>query len=100
MQEHVDTRRTGFNEGWRFFRGDVPGGESPGFNDDRWLELRLPHDWAIEGPFDSAQNPHTAAVPISGLGRYRKTFLLPLQGDPRRYSVQFDVRLANSHVGR
>ena len=27
-------RRAAFNEGWRFFRGDVPGGESPGFNDD------------------------------------------------------------------
>jgi len=31
-REHADTRRAAFNEGWRFFRGDVPGGESPGFN--------------------------------------------------------------------
>jgi beta-galactosidase len=57
--------RTAFNEGWRFFRGEASGGESPGFNDDQWQKLRLPHDWAIECPFDSAQNPQTAALPIS-----------------------------------
>jgi beta-galactosidase len=92
------TRRAAFNEGWRFFRGEVPGGESPGFQDDRWLEVRLPHDWAIEGPFDSAQNPHTAALPISGFGWYRKTFRLPPQGDRRYYSVEFDGAMSNSRV--
>jgi beta-galactosidase len=95
---HADARRAAFNEGWRFFRGDVSGGESPGFNDDRWLEVRLPHDWAIEGPFDSAQNPHTAALPISGFGWYRKTFRLPPQGDRRYYSVEFDGAMSNSRV--
>jgi len=48
--------------------------------------LRLPHDWAIDGPFDSALNPHTGALPISGTGGYRKTFKLAPDALRRYYS--------------
>jgi beta-galactosidase len=92
-----EARRRSFNDDWRFFRGDAPGAEQPGFDDSPWTALRLPHDWAIEGPFDPALNPHTGALPISGIGWYRKTFTLPstLQ---RHYSVEFDGAMANSRV--
>src|SRR5262245_58497499 len=71
-----EPRRRSFNDDWRFFRGDAPGAEQPGFDDSPWTTVRLPHDWAIEGPFDPALNPHTGALPISGIGWYRKTFRL------------------------
>ena len=70
-------RRLAFNEGWRFFKGDAPGAEQPGFNDSQWRAVRLPHDWAIEGPFDPKLNPHTGALPISGTGWYRKASPCP-----------------------
>jgi beta-galactosidase len=91
-------RREAFNDGWRFFRGDVPGGELPEFNDHHWGEVRLPHDWAIDGPFDSTQNPHTGALPISGVGWYRKTFNLPADTARRYYSIEFDGAMSNSRV--
>jgi len=41
-------RERSFDEGWRFARGDVSGGEAPGFDDSSWRLLDLPHDWGIE----------------------------------------------------
>ena len=45
-----------FNENWRFFKGEIKGAEAISFDDDSWRKLNLPHDWAIEGPFDSKYN--------------------------------------------
>lgn len=93
-----DTRRVTFNENWRFFRGDAPAAGQTEFDDSRWRQLRLPHDWAIEGPFDPALNPHTGALPIDGIGWYRKTFTLTPHDTRRYYSIEFDGAMANSRV--
>jgi len=45
-------RRIRFTRDWRFFKGEAAGAEAPEFNDSAWRSLALPHDWAIEGPFD------------------------------------------------
>ncbi len=93
-------RRINFDDGWRFFKGEAPGAEQPDFNDSAWTELRLPHDWAIEGPFDSTQNPHTGALPIFGTGWYRKSFTLDaaFATSSRHLSVMFDGAMSNAHV--
>ena len=39
---------TSFDADWTFFRGDPTGAEAPGFNDNSWRSLDLPHDWSIE----------------------------------------------------
>ena len=41
--------------GWKFRRGEQPGSEAAGFDDSGWESVRLPHDWAISGPF-AAEN--------------------------------------------
>jgi len=91
-------RRLNFNEGWRFLLGEAAGAEQPAFQDSAWRELRLPHDWAIEGAFDSRQNPHTGALPIFGTGWYRKSFTLPEGAKDRCVSVMFDGAMSNARV--
>jgi beta-galactosidase len=91
-------RRISLNEGWRFHRGEAGGAEQATFDDSAWTLLRLPHDWAIDGPFDSTQNPHTGALPIFGTGWYRKTFTLPETAKGRRFSVVFDGAMSNARV--
>ncbi len=91
-------RRSSFNHDWRFFKGEAPGAEQPAFDDSKWTQLRLPHDWAIEGPFDSKLNPHTGALPIFGTGWYRKSFTLPDARKGRYFSIEFDGAMANSTV--
>src|SRR6266498_3556279 len=89
-------RRMSLNEGWRFYRGDAKGAENPEFDDSQWGTVRLPHDWAIEGPFDTTLNPHTGALPISGTGWYRKSFLLPEAAKDRFFTVVFVVALSSA----
>ncbi len=91
-------RRQSFDDGWRFFKGDAPGAERPDFDDSKWRQLSLPHDWAIEGPFDSRANPHTGALPISGTGWYRKSFTVPDSAKDRYLSIMFDGAQNNAHV--
>jgi beta-galactosidase len=91
-------RRVNFDANWRFYKGSADGAEKPGFDDSNWKLLRLPHDWAIEGPFDEKLNPSTGALPISGTGWYRKSFLLPQSAQGRVFTIVFDGAMANSTV--
>jgi beta-galactosidase len=91
-------RRLLFTDGWRFHKGDAPGAERPDFDDSQWRPQRLPHDWAIEGPFDPKLNPHTGALPISGTGWYRKSFTLPANAQGKYFSVEFDGAMSNARV--
>lgn len=41
-------RTVRFDDGWRFWRGEVEGGEWPKLDDRGWAAVHLPHDWSIE----------------------------------------------------
>jgi beta-galactosidase len=64
--------RVSFDHGWRFAKGDPADAALPGFADGAWRALDLPHDWAIEGPFDPKINPHQGSLPAYGTAWYRK----------------------------
>ena len=91
-------RRVGLNEDWRFFKGDATGAERPDFDDSSWRALDIPHDWAIEGPFDRKFSPHQGALPYHGVGWYRKAFVLAVETRGRRVAVEFDGAMSNSRV--
>ena len=42
-------RETLFDDGWKYFPGEINGAENPSFNDKSWKDINLPHDWSIEG---------------------------------------------------
>src|SRR5260221_6842954 len=94
----LNERRQGFNEGWRFYRGEAEGAERPTFDDSKWPALRLPHDWAIEGSFDRKINPHTGALPAFGTGWYRKSFSLPAGAKGSYFAIEFDGAMSNSQI--
>ncbi|MHC4856928.1 MAG: beta-galactosidase GalB [Planctomycetota bacterium] len=87
-----------FNGDWRFHYGDVAEGQLVKFDDSHWRKVNLPHDWAIEGPFDIKYNARTGGLPVHGTGWYRKSFEVPLEWDEKRISVEFDGAMANAHV--
>ena len=91
-------RRVSFNDAWRFLKAEAKAAEQPDFNDAGWNEIRLPHDWAIAGPFDSNLNPHTGALPIFGTGWYRKRFGLPESARNRYFTIEFDGAMSNARV--
>ncbi|HVO13142.1 MAG TPA: beta-galactosidase GalB [Vicinamibacteria bacterium] len=91
-------RRVSFDRGWRFQKGELPGAERPDFADGSWRALDLPHDWAIEGPFDPAVSPHQGALPAFGVAWYRKHFSVPAAAKGRFYSIEFDGAMSNARV--
>ncbi|OQP66411.1 glycoside hydrolase [Niastella vici] len=88
-----------FNNDWKFFLGDTAIAKEPGYNDNSWRTLNLPHDWSIEGEFSEKHpgTPNQAALP-TGIGWYRKTFTLPATAKDRNVFIEFDGVYRNSEV--
>ncbi len=86
-----------FNFGWKFNKGDVSDGCNPELVDHTWQEIDLPHDWSVEGPFNSKWASSTGYLP-TGIGWYRKTFTLPKINQDRRIFIYFEGVYNNSEV--
>lgn len=81
--------------------GNPGGGLSfvqPSFDDSKWRSLSLPHDWAIEGPFDINAQGETGKLPYWGQGWYRKKFDLPAADAGRRITLEIDGAMSCSSV--
>ena len=106
--ERGPRQRLLFDEGWRFAfghtfelekdfgygrgqpfakAGRAPGALSAGFDDSQWRRLDLPHDWAVELPFQNGEDkslrdhgykPVGRAFPATTIGWYRKSFDIPV----------------------
>lgn len=114
-----ERERLSFDAGWRFALGHATdpardfgfgtsyfsylaktgygdGPASRAFDDRGWRVLDVPHDWAIEAPFDpkaSASHGFRAVgprFPENSVGWYRKVFTVPASDAGRRISVTFD----------
>jgi beta-galactosidase len=68
----------------------------PSYNATGWRQLNLPHDWAVELPFDQhGEKDHgyrLLGVPGSNttIGWYRRNFDLPATDKGRSLSIEFD----------
>jgi len=82
--------------------GDGPA--SPKFDDRTWRTVDLPHDWAVELPFDERGdgNHGSKAIgrnfPANSVGWYRKTFTIPKEDLGRRIEIAFDGVYRDSAV--
>ena len=91
-----------FDKNWRFVLGDSVQMSKVDYDDSRWRQLDVPHDWAIEGDF-YVGNPSGAgggALP-GGIGWYRKTFTLGDCETPMKdtkFFIEFDGVYMNSTV--
>jgi beta-galactosidase len=97
---HVFAQRVRpFDTDWRFTQSDSPGAEQPAADDSTWRQLKVPHDWSIEGPFDEHAPAGMAGGFLpGGVGWYRKHFTLPQSDANRRVFIEFDGVMANSDV--
>ncbi|MGB7329390.1 MAG: family 16 glycoside hydrolase [Rubripirellula sp.] len=97
MTESVG-EKTSFNADWTFHDGEAKGAEAVDFDDSAWRSLNLPHDWAIEGPFDVKYNARCGGLPFHGTGWYRKTFQVPADAKGKIAAITFDGAMYNAHV--
>ena len=90
--------RDSFDFGWKFANSDVRDAEQPGFADDKWQDLDLPHDWSIKGPFSEHPGSATSAHLPTGIGWYRKHFTVPAGYKNKKVVIEFDGVYQNSEV--
>jgi beta-galactosidase len=91
-------RVVNFNGDWRFAKGSRPEAAKAEFDDSAWQAVRLPHDWAIAGPFNPSENGYAGKLPWRGEGWYRKTFSLDKVDDGQRLYFDFDGVMAFPQV--
>ena len=82
--------RVNFNADWRFTLGDVPGAQSPDFDDAKWEAIGLPHSFSI--PYFRAPSFYV------GYGWYRKTLSLPAVPAGRHFSLEFEGAFQEAEV--
>jgi beta-galactosidase len=74
------------------------------FDDTGWRKVNLPHDWAVELPFDEhadmshGYKPVGPGYPTNSVGWYRRSFALPATDAGRRLWLQFDGVYRNCDV--
>lgn len=88
-------------EGWRFVK-DTEGklqAQAVDFDASGWETVRVPHDWAIAGPFDEkAPSGGTGKLPWKGVGWYRRTFDLAQEDAGKSVFLVFDGVMASPDV--
>ncbi|RZL40594.1 MAG: glycoside hydrolase family 2 protein [Rubrivivax sp.] len=109
--------RLSLDGGWLFHRGDVPmpvvkghgmsyhngkangawGAAAADFDDSAWRRVDLPHDWAVENPFDRNENA-SQGYRQRGFGWYRRYLPLPESDRGRHIELQFDAIATHSTV--
>ena len=84
--------------------GNSTGAAATDFDDRAWRTLNLPHDWAVELPFDSrgAASHGSKAIgrnfPQNSVGWYRKSFTIPNSDLGKKISIEFDGVFRDSTV--
>ncbi len=77
------------------------------FNDSTWRTLNLPHDWAVELPFENSPNfdveshgykPIGGLYPETSIGWYRKHFTVSSADSGTRFQIQFDGIFRNANI--
>ena len=90
-----DRVTSSFNAGWRFTKSEQTDMAAQiEFDDSGWAAVRLPHDWAIAGPFNPDDHGYAGKLPWKGVGWYRKTFTLDAAEMGRQVYLDFDGVMA------
>ncbi|MET0356216.1 MAG: sugar-binding domain-containing protein, partial [Cellvibrio sp.] len=109
--------RLSLDRGWLFHLGDIPTPEIKGheatylnakagnasgaagleYDDSDWRKLDLPHDWAVEGPFDPNANISQGYRP-RGASWYRRYLRVEEADRGRHFELQFDAIATHSTV--
>ncbi|HEV2435726.1 MAG TPA: beta-galactosidase GalB [Verrucomicrobiae bacterium] len=70
----------------------------PGFDDHDWQSVNLPHDWAIEGPFEQKYAGETAKLKYWGPVWYRKHFEISKADSGKEIFLDVDGAMSYSEV--
>lgn len=115
----ANAQRTEFalEKGWKFTKGDHSNAQKVNYDDVNWETVRIPHDWAIYGPFDrkndlqevavtqnfetisTVKTGRTGGLPYVGVGWYRNKFDVDnFNKDNQEVNLLFDGAMSEARV--
>lgn len=104
------------DSGWKFIKEDPDNAAALNFDDSKWKNVSVPHDWAIYGPFDKTvdmqvvaieqngeqtateKTGRTGALPHIGRAWYRKEFSLPEYQKGEKVILLFEGAMSEPKV--
>jgi len=101
---------------WQFARGEIPNAEKDACRYRHWQMVRVPHDYAIAGPFDPQHDKgnllatadgfpaalgaagRTGALPLAGTAWYRRELVIQQDWQGKEISLEFDGVMSHCEV--
>lgn len=93
----ASSRQTNFNSGWKFYLGTSSTAQNKNFDDSKWKNVILPHDFSISQAYTTRGEAESGFLP-GGTGWYRKTFTLPAADEGKRIVLNFDGVYSDAYV--
>jgi beta-galactosidase len=84
--------------GWRFAKGNFELASQSNFDDSRWKNVTIPHDWGIEGPVMEDGDGGTGKLPWRDEGWYRRRLDIPAGYSGKQVYLVFDGVMAFPEV--
>ena len=84
--------------GWKFSKGNFELASQTGFDDSKWQNVTIPHDWGIEGPVMEDGDGGTGKLPWKDEGWYRKKLDIPASYIDKQVYLVFDGIMAFPEV--
>ncbi|MBK7427733.1 MAG: DUF4982 domain-containing protein [Saprospiraceae bacterium] len=112
----AQTREIKELQSWKFSKGDFASAFKADFDDASWESVKVPHDWAIYGPFDkeidkqvvkieqnnekvaTEKTGRTGALPFIGTAWYRTKVSIPVNAMDKQIFLSFDGAMSNAVV--
>lgn len=101
---------------WQFSRGEIPGAARHDCTYDGWKEIRIPHDYAVEGPYDPTNDQgntivnadgfpvsndsvgRTGALPLAGTAWYRRGIFVAKDWEGCEVTLEFDGVMSHCEI--
>ncbi|MBP8792058.1 MAG: DUF4982 domain-containing protein [Lutibacter sp.] len=101
---------------WKFQKGNLKNPAQVNFDDSKWENVTVPHDWAIKGPFNkeidkqtvaifqngeknaTEKTGRTGALPHIGMAWYRNKFIVPNYEKGKKVLLLFEGAMSEPKI--
>ena len=84
--------------GWKFSKGNFEKASQLKFDDSKWQDVSIPHDWAIAEPTVVDGDGNTGKLPWKGEGWYRKSLEISAAYSGKNIILIFDGIMSQPEV--
>jgi len=84
--------------GWKFNKGKSEQASQVNFDDSKWQNVMIPHDWAIYGPVIPNGDGNTGKLPWRDEGWYRRNLEIPAGYSGKTIYLVFDGIMSHPEI--